>query len=83
MKMIVKAYQGSNGMNVTSTNTEMVAFRIPSQRGHAAPEKPIRQPDQRTLTVIGNAYGLSTSPTLRPSPGSVFNVPSRTKSRIC
>ena len=21
---------------------------------------PIRQPDQRTLTVIGNAYGLST-----------------------
>ena len=36
MKMIVKAHQGSNGMNVKSTNTEMVAIRIPSQRGYAA-----------------------------------------------
>jgi hypothetical protein len=39
MKMIVKAHQGSNGMNVKSMNTEIVAIRIPSQRGHAAPEK--------------------------------------------
>jgi hypothetical protein len=30
MEMIIKAHQGSNGMNVKFRNTEMVAIRIPA-----------------------------------------------------
>ena len=37
--MIVKAHQGSSGMNAKLTEIAMAAMKIPSQRAQPAPEK--------------------------------------------